>query len=178
MLTSVLDYISFAWIDQIFLVMGYYILTPSSFKWLNLNHFPSLCDWHSLSLPITATRFSVLITTGCFPSSLVYIIEEWSWFFLSLGGHLCLIFENGWQMKQIFVRMPNDRLMHIDSHLSAILFQRSPNLLSGDRQQILCDAHNELSNTHKIFIDSQFSDEYSGSCGKFRRSIKINDTLL
>ena len=51
------------------------------FKWLYLNHFPYLCDGHSLSLSITVKRFSVLITTGCFPTSIVYIIiQEWSWF--------------------------------------------------------------------------------------------------
>ena len=45
---------------------------------------------------VTVKRFSVLITTGCFPTTLVcIIIKEQSWFFLSLGGHLCLIFETG-----------------------------------------------------------------------------------
>ena len=49
--------------------MVYYIFTPLVLKWLNLNHFPSLCDFHSLSIPITVKRFSVLITSGCFPTT-------------------------------------------------------------------------------------------------------------
>ena len=125
MLTSVLGYILFAWLDHIIFVMGCYVSIPLFFKWLNhysdvimttmasqitsltvvcatvysdadqrkhqssaslafvwgihrdrgtkgqlrgkcfhlmtsscLNHSPSLCDCHSLSLPITVKRFS------------------------------------------------------------------------------------------------------------------------
>ena len=59
-----------------FLMMGYYIFTPLFFKLINLNNFPSLSDCHSLSLPITVKRFPVLITTGYFPTSLVYIVIQ------------------------------------------------------------------------------------------------------
>ena len=96
MLTAVLDYISCAWVDHIFCDRLLYIHS-FIFEWLNLNHFPSLCDHHWLPLPTTVKQFSVLLATECFPICLVYIIiQEQS--FWSLGGHLCLIFENEWKM--------------------------------------------------------------------------------
>ena len=80
MLTSILDYISFVWVDHIF-VIGYYTFTPLIFKWINLNHLTSLCDCPSLSLPITVKQVSVSIH-WVFSTSRVYIIiQEWSWFF-------------------------------------------------------------------------------------------------
>ena len=99
MLTSLLDYISFTWWDLIFV-----------FKWLNPNHFPSLCDCHSLSLRIRVKRFSVLIATGCLPTNLVYIIiQRLSWF-SEVGEAICALYlkmsENNlirWVMPQLLV---------------------------------------------------------------------------
>ena len=63
------------------------------------------------------------------------------------------------QMKQVFVRIPNDNVLAL-------------NVLYGDWSQILRCTSNELLNTHKIHIDLQCTEGYPGSCGKFRRIIK------
>ena len=41
-------------------------------------------------------------------------------------------------------------------------------LLSGSRSPILHDARNEVSNAHRIYIDTQCNDGYPGSRGKFQ----------
>ena len=83
------------WADHIFLVMGYYIFTPLFFKSSNLNNFQCLCDCHSPRFPITMKQFSVLDTTGCFPTDPRWIITwVWSWFVWNLGGHSFPNFEN------------------------------------------------------------------------------------
>ena len=92
MLTSVLDYISFAYVDYIFLVMGYHIFTPLFLKWLNLNHLSSVYDCHSLSLPITVNRFSVLL--GAFLQVWFILSYKSKADFFYVWGHLVLIFEN------------------------------------------------------------------------------------
>ena len=99
MLTSVLDCISFAWVDHNLSCNGS-LLYSLFLKWLNPNHFPSICEYHSPILPITVKRFSVLKTNGCFHACLVSHTKV-KLIFLSLGGHLCLIFENGWLAKSI-----------------------------------------------------------------------------
>ena len=50
-------------------------------------------------------------------------------------------------MKEISDRIPNEKLLHHESHHSAILALK---LLFGDRSQFLRDATNELLNTHNI----------------------------
>ena len=77
MLTSVLDYILFAPVDHNFSCDGLLYISLCHFhslvfKWLNLNHSPSLCDCHSLSLPITVKQVSLLLITGCFRTGLGY----------------------------------------------------------------------------------------------------------
>ena len=56
----VLDYISFAWVVHIFLVVGYYIFTPLFFKLLNLSEsFPIL-----MLLPLTGfTEYSEAVSS-------------------------------------------------------------------------------------------------------------------
>ena len=48
MSTSLLDYISFAWVDHTFFSRWAIIYSLCFLKWLNLNNFPFLCDCHSL----------------------------------------------------------------------------------------------------------------------------------
>ena len=80
-------------------------------------------------------------------------------------------------MKQIFVRMPNDKVQHIESHISAILVLAFE-LLFGDWAQILRDDSNELLNAHKIFIASQYQNGYPESCGTFLGKVIGNHTFL
>ena len=84
-LTSVLDYISFVWVDHIFLLLSYYIFNALFSKWLNLNHFRSLSD--SLRLPVTVKRFLLLVIIGCFSTRLVYDYHtRVKLIFLKFGG--------------------------------------------------------------------------------------------
>ena len=92
-------FISFAWVDHNLTCNGS-LYIHSFFKWLNLNHFPSLREYHSPLLPITVKRFLVLKTNGCFHACLVSHTNV-NLIFVSLGGHLCLMFENGWLGKSI-----------------------------------------------------------------------------
>ena len=52
------------------------------------------------------------------------------------------------QIKRVFDRIPNGKILHVEPHLFAILYSNC------NRSQGLCDASNELLNTHKIPIDS------------------------
>ena len=77
MLTSVLEYILFAPVDHNFSCDGLLYISLCHFhslvfKWLNLNHSPSLCDCRSLSLPITVKQVSLLLITGCIRTGLGY----------------------------------------------------------------------------------------------------------
>ena len=69
-------------------------------------------------------------------------------------------------MKQIFDRIPSDNILHHESHLFCN-FAFAIKLLSGDRLQILHDAINEILNTQKIRLDSQYNDEHPGSYDTF-----------
>ena len=80
-----------------FLVMGYFTFIPLFLLWLNLNHIPSLCDCHSLSSPSAVKRFSVLITTGCFSTSLADIIKQE---FLAFGRPFV---PYGWEWVNIYI---------------------------------------------------------------------------
>ena len=115
-LTSVLDYILFAWVDHNFSCDGllYIFLCHFHslvFKWLNLNHSPSLCDCHSPSLPVTVKRVSLLFTTGSFPTGLGYPdskIPRAPWMHVwPLMGHMWAATNRAhWSMQQFSTWYP------------------------------------------------------------------------
>ena len=110
--------------DHIYLVIGCYIFTPLFFKWLSLNHFPSVCECHSLSLLIKVKQFSVLTTTG-FPFSIIK--HEWSSFLWRLGGHLCFIVDKDLLKAQIMVQicchLLHQNIYEVNTHTIYILLR-------------------------------------------------------
>ena len=70
-------------------------------------------------------------------------------------------------MKQIFNRIPNDKILQLESHRSVDHFVSALKLLSGDRSQILRDISNESLNAHNIPMDSQCDDGFSRRYEKF-----------
>ena len=71
-------------------------------------------------------------------------------------------------MNQIFYRIPNDKILHPETHPSVIFL--APKLLYGDRSQLLRDASKAFLNTHtKISIDANCNDGYPGSWGELKK---------
>ena len=74
------------------------------------------------------------------------------------------------QMKQIFVRLQNDKVLHLESHLSPILFRRSNCYLATSHKFCVMPVTNYWMYT---FSDSQCNDDTLEVVRNFRRSIKI-----
>ena len=81
------------------------------------------------------------------------------------------------QMKQIFLRIPNEKILHLEARLPRH-FVLTLKLLSSDRSQGLCDVISELFNAHKIFIDSQYNDGFAGSSRKIFGWIMIHSSTV
>ena len=67
-------------------------------------------------------------------------------------------------MARIFDGIPNDKILHFEIHYSTLFSAKI--FIRRTQLQILRNASNELLNTYKISIDSQYDDGYPRRCGK------------